>query len=163
MFDIGTMELLVVAVLAVIVVGPRDLPKLLRGVSSIMRQLRSLATEFRAGVDTLAAEVEREIDPFGDLKEEEGLTPGMSPEEITKKIMANREQEADRARKAARAKAEAEHAAAAPAAAASASVSTNTPKKSASTETTETAGSDTVADTDSAAYASYSDAGGADS
>ena len=93
MLDIGAMELFVVAVLALVVVGPKELPKLLRTVGGFMRKARELAAEFRSGVEDLAAEVEREVDPFKDLREEEGLRPGMSPGEITEHILANRESE----------------------------------------------------------------------
>jgi len=93
MFDIGAPELLIVAVLALVVVGPKELPKLLRTVAGFMRKAREMAAEFRSGVEDLAAEVEREIDPFEDLRKEEGLRPGMSAREITDHILANREAE----------------------------------------------------------------------
>lgn len=94
MLDIGAMELFVVAVLALVVVGPKELPKLLRTVGGFMRKVREMAAEFRSGVEDLAAEVEREVDPFSDLRKEEGLRPGMSPEQITEHILANKEREA---------------------------------------------------------------------
>ncbi|TNE63059.1 MAG: twin-arginine translocase subunit TatB [Alphaproteobacteria bacterium] len=93
MFDIGGMELLVVGVLALVVVGPKDLPRLLRTVGGIVRKVREMASEFKAGVETLAAEAEQELDPFSDLRKKEGLRPGMSPEEVTRHIMANRDRE----------------------------------------------------------------------
>ncbi len=94
MFDIGAMELFIVGVLALVVVGPKELPKLLRTIGGLVRKGRELTAEFRDGIETLAAEAEREMDPFDDLRKQEGLRPGMSPEEITEHIMANREQEA---------------------------------------------------------------------
>lgn len=94
MLDIGAMELFVVAVLALVVVGPKELPKLLRTVGGFVRKMREMAAEFRAGVEDLAAEVERNVDPFADLRKEEGLRPGMSPDEVTEHIMAKREKEA---------------------------------------------------------------------
>ncbi|WP_417463443.1 Sec-independent protein translocase protein TatB [Kordiimonas sp.] len=93
MFDIGAMELFVVAVLALVVVGPKELPKLLRTIGGLVRRMRELSAEFRQGVEQLAAEAERETDPFRDLRKKEGLRPGMSPEEITNHIMKNREAE----------------------------------------------------------------------
>ncbi len=96
MFDIGAMELFVVAVLALVVVGPKDLPKLLRSVGGFVRSIREMASEFKEGVSALAAEAERELDPFEDLRREEGLRPGMTPEEITEKIMQNREKEEEK-------------------------------------------------------------------
>ncbi|WP_417461930.1 Sec-independent protein translocase protein TatB [Kordiimonas sp.] len=103
MFDIGAMELFVVAVLALVVVGPKELPKLLRTIGGLVRRMRELSAEFRQGVEQLAAEAERETDPFRDLKDKEGLRPGMSPEEITNHIMKNREaEEAEEAMKVAK-------------------------------------------------------------
>jgi len=92
-FDIGMMEMLVVGVLALVVVGPKELPRLLRTVGGVVRKARELTADFREGVETLAAEAEREMDPFGDLRKAEGLRPGMSPEEVTDHILANRERE----------------------------------------------------------------------
>ena len=91
MFDIGTMELLLVAIIALVVVGPRELPALLKSIGGFVRKIRMMGQEFRSGLDDLAAEVERETDPFSDLRKKEGITPDMTPEEITAKIMANRE------------------------------------------------------------------------
>ncbi|WP_417450254.1 Sec-independent protein translocase protein TatB [Kordiimonas sp.] len=93
MFDIGAMELFVVAVLALVVVGPKELPRLLRTAGGLMRRVRELSAEFRQGVEQLAAEADLDADPFRDLKKKEGLRPGMSPEDITDHIMKNREAE----------------------------------------------------------------------
>ncbi len=90
MLDIGAMELFLVAILALVVVGPKELPALLRGVGGLVNKARELAGEFRAGVKEMADEVERELDPFGDLKGQEGITPDMTPNEITDHIMKNR-------------------------------------------------------------------------
>lgn len=94
MFDIGAMELFLVAVLALVVVGPKELPRLLKTVGGIVRRMRELAAEFKDGVEQLAAEAEEVTDPFADLRKKEGLRPGMSAEEITDHILANRAKEA---------------------------------------------------------------------
>ncbi|MFC3051304.1 Sec-independent protein translocase protein TatB [Kordiimonas pumila] len=93
MFDIGAMEIFIVAALALVVVGPKELPKLLRSIGGIVKKARELTHEFRRSLDDLANEAERELDPFSDLRKKEGLKPGMSPEEVTDHIMANRKQE----------------------------------------------------------------------
>ena len=93
MFDIGMTEMLVVGVLALVVVGPKELPKLLRTIGGLVRRARELTADFREGVESLAAEAEREMDPFHDLRQSEGIRPGMSPEEITDHILSNRERE----------------------------------------------------------------------
>jgi sec-independent protein translocase protein TatB len=94
MFDIGMTEMLVVGILALVVVGPKELPKLLRTMGGFYRKIREMTADFREGVQTLAAEAERELDPFEDLRKSEGLRPGMNAEEITDHILANREHEA---------------------------------------------------------------------
>lgn len=47
MFDIGWSELLVIGVVAIIVVGPKDLPKLMRGIGHYAGKLRRAATDFQ--------------------------------------------------------------------------------------------------------------------
>ncbi|NQV99601.1 MAG: twin-arginine translocase subunit TatB [Rhodospirillales bacterium] len=58
MFDIGWQELFIVAVLAMIVVGPRELPSTLRTVMSYIRKAKSMARDFQNGIDEVAREVE---------------------------------------------------------------------------------------------------------
>lgn len=58
MIDIGWTEMLVIAVLAIVVVGPRDLPRVMRGMARAMAKMRSLAREFQAGMNELAREAE---------------------------------------------------------------------------------------------------------
>jgi len=58
MFDIGWQELFIVAVLAVIVVGPRDLPRVLKTVMHWVRKARGQAREFQSSIDEVAREVE---------------------------------------------------------------------------------------------------------
>ncbi len=65
MFDIGWQEIFIVGVLALIVVGPKDLPRALRTGSQWLRKARSLAREFQGGLN----EVIREAD-LDDLKKQ---------------------------------------------------------------------------------------------
>jgi len=58
MFDIGWQELFVVAILAIIVIGPKDLPRAVRTVMRGIRKLRAMAGEFQAGLDEVAREAE---------------------------------------------------------------------------------------------------------
>jgi sec-independent protein translocase protein TatB len=56
--DIGASELLVIAIVALIVVGPKDLPALLRKLGQMMAKLRGMAAEFRASFDEMARQSE---------------------------------------------------------------------------------------------------------
>jgi len=47
MFDIGATEIIVIAVVAILVVGPRDLPRMLRTVGQYVGKLRGMAREFQ--------------------------------------------------------------------------------------------------------------------
>lgn len=58
MFDIGWPELLVVAVLTLLVVGPKDLPVVLRTVGKYVGQVRALGREFTRTLEDVAKEAE---------------------------------------------------------------------------------------------------------
>lgn len=56
--EIGAAELLVIAAVALIVVGPKDLPMLMRKVGQFMARMRGMAAEFRASFDEMARQAE---------------------------------------------------------------------------------------------------------
>ncbi len=58
MLDIGWTEMAFIAAIALIVIGPKDLPKAMRTVSRWVRKARSLAREFQSGLDDIARETE---------------------------------------------------------------------------------------------------------
>lgn len=55
---LGFQEVVVLAVIALLVVGPRDLPLMLRKLGRFTARLRSMANEFRSGMDELARQAE---------------------------------------------------------------------------------------------------------
>lgn len=58
MFDIGWPELLVIAIVLIVVVGPKDLPPMLRAFGKTTAKLRSMAAEFRGQFDEALREAE---------------------------------------------------------------------------------------------------------
>lgn len=56
--DIGWSEMLVIASLAIIVIGPKDLPKVMRTLGQWMGKARAMAREFQKSFDDLARETE---------------------------------------------------------------------------------------------------------
>ncbi len=56
--EVGGLEYLVIAVVALIVVGPKDLPVMLRKVGQFVGKLRGMAAEFRASFDEMARQSE---------------------------------------------------------------------------------------------------------
>jgi sec-independent protein translocase protein TatB len=60
MFDVAPTELLLVIVVALVVIGPKDLPKAMRFVGKWIGKARGMARHFRAGLDTMMREAELE-------------------------------------------------------------------------------------------------------
>ncbi len=58
MFDIGWSELVVIACVAILVVGPKDLPKMLRTFGKTISQLRRMAGDFQKQFDQALKEAD---------------------------------------------------------------------------------------------------------
>ena len=70
MFDIGWPELSIIALVALFVIGPKDLPKVFRTVGRWISQVRGMAKEFQQSVEEAVREselddVKREIEQLG--------------------------------------------------------------------------------------------------
>ena len=98
MFDFSWSELALIAVVALVVIGPKDLPRVMRTVGLWVGKARAIAREFQSSLDqmireseleemrksverasnvNLAREIERTIDPAGELQK--SLEPPSSP------------------------------------------------------------------------------------
>lgn len=60
MFDIGASELLVIAIVAILVIGPKDLPMALRTAGRWIAKIRRVSGHFRSGLDAMIREAEME-------------------------------------------------------------------------------------------------------
>jgi len=60
MFDIAPTELMLVAIVALVVIGPKDLPKAMRVVGYWVGRARGVARQFRSGFDQMVREAELE-------------------------------------------------------------------------------------------------------
>jgi sec-independent protein translocase protein TatB len=60
MFDIAPTELLLCAIVALVVIGPKDLPKAMRVMGHWVGRVRGVARHFRSGIDTMIREAELE-------------------------------------------------------------------------------------------------------
>ena len=58
MFGIDSPELLVIAIVALVVIGPKELPGMLRSWGKWMAQMRGMAAEFRGHVDEMVRQSE---------------------------------------------------------------------------------------------------------
>ncbi|WP_430446241.1 Sec-independent protein translocase protein TatB [Sphingorhabdus contaminans] len=60
MFDVASSEFLLVILVALLVIGPKDLPKVLRVVGKWVGKARSVAAQFRSGFDEMVRQSELE-------------------------------------------------------------------------------------------------------
>jgi sec-independent protein translocase protein TatB len=60
MFDIAPTEFMLVAVVALVVIGPKDLPKAMRFLGYWIGRARGVARQFRSGFDSMMREAELE-------------------------------------------------------------------------------------------------------
>ena len=58
MFDLSWSHILIVLIVALVVVGPKDLPKLMRMVGSWVAKAKAMANEFRKSFDEMARQSE---------------------------------------------------------------------------------------------------------
>lgn len=58
MFDIGGWEFLLIGILGIIIIGPKELPGAIRTVSMFVRRARGLARDFQSGLEDVAREAE---------------------------------------------------------------------------------------------------------
>lgn len=84
MFDIGWSEILVLVVLAIIVVGPKDLPVMLRNIGRYTAKMRRMAREFQDGISDMAQE--SELKELRDLKKS---LSEVSPAHQVKKLVGD--------------------------------------------------------------------------
>jgi len=99
LFDIGWPELMLIGVVALVVIGPKDLPRALRIAGIWVRKARTLSREFQSSIDQMIREAELEevrddlkkaaefdiekeirstVDPTGELAE--GVKPPLLPD-----------------------------------------------------------------------------------
>jgi sec-independent protein translocase protein TatB len=100
MFDIGWTELAIVALIALLVIGPKELPATMRMIAGWIGKIRGLAREFQSGLDDMMREteldklkeqaqgvmhgdldgmVENTIDPDGKIRDEFDYGAGYEP------------------------------------------------------------------------------------
>jgi sec-independent protein translocase protein TatB len=60
MFDVDASEFLVVVIVAVIAIGPKDLPVALRAAGRFIGKMRRISGHFRSGIETMIREAEME-------------------------------------------------------------------------------------------------------
>ncbi|MDH3661423.1 MAG: Sec-independent protein translocase protein TatB [Alphaproteobacteria bacterium] len=108
MFDIGWSEMAIIMLLALIIIGPKDLPRVARTIGQWVRKGRMLAREFQTSLEDMAKEaelddvkkeiekvgktdlsksIENTIDPKGDLKKAFDISNGATDEDTVGKAL----------------------------------------------------------------------------
>lgn len=107
MFDIAWSELLLIVVLMLVIMGPKDLPKMMNSIGKILAKARGFAREFTGSFNQMAKEAELDdiikkanraqtirpsdivktaLDPDGDI--DEAIGRNSSPKKTPKKKAA---------------------------------------------------------------------------
>ena len=86
-------EMIVIGVIALLVVGPKDLPRLFKGIAGFMRQLRKLTREFQGVVNDMI----RESDLDDLRKEAQDLRSNINPTQDLRDAMRETENEINEA------------------------------------------------------------------
>lgn len=78
MFDIGVTELLVIAVVAIVVVGPKELPRMLRTIGQVVSKAKGMAREFQnqfeeAAQESGITEIQEDIQKLDHITEDMGF------------------------------------------------------------------------------------------
>jgi len=108
LFDIGWSEMAIIMLLALIIIGPKDLPRVARTIGQWVRKGRMLAREFQTSLEDMAKEaelddvkkeiekvggadlkktVENTIDPKGDLKKAFDTSNGKAEDDTVGKVL----------------------------------------------------------------------------
>jgi len=81
MFDIGAAEVMVIAVVAILVIGPKDLPRMLKTIGHYVSKLRSMAREFQHQFEEAARDT-----GLDDVKQSISSVQEFSPSNQAKKV-----------------------------------------------------------------------------
>jgi sec-independent protein translocase protein TatB len=93
MFDFAWSELALIAVVALIVIGPKDLPRVLRTAGIWVRKARAIAREFQGSVEDMMREVEldevkRHVEQATRFNLEEEFTKTVDPQGELRRSLA---------------------------------------------------------------------------
>ncbi len=92
MFDVDLSELAVIAVVALIVIGPKDLPKVLRLMGQMTRKAKNLAGEFQKGIDDMVREAEldemkKKVEAFNQVDFKREVEKAVDPDGAVEKAL----------------------------------------------------------------------------
>ncbi len=93
MFDVGWQELFIIMLVALVVVGPRELPRVLRTITLWARRARQMAREFQDGLEDLAreadiADIKRKLEQEAEtiVDQSRSIDPGRSIDTMARDV-----------------------------------------------------------------------------
>ncbi len=92
MFDIGWTEIAIIVVVGIIVIGPKDLPHVLRLCGQMIGKAKALTREFRGHIDDIIREseldeVKRQIDKIGETDAQGMIENTIDPDHQIREAM----------------------------------------------------------------------------
>lgn len=92
MFDIGWPEMAVVAVIAVIIIGPKDLPRIMRWIGGWVGKARTMTRQFQRSMDDMAreadvADLKKDVDSVKKFNPIQELDNAVDPTGSVKKAL----------------------------------------------------------------------------
>lgn len=87
MFSIGFWEVILILAVAVILVNPRELPKVLRTAGSVIGRIKS----FQEDIRRVARDLDKYVDEYTDKTSEEGKPEKRSEREIESQVASEKE------------------------------------------------------------------------
>ncbi len=82
MFDVGWQELALTAVVALVVLGPKELPGLMRTAGTLVRKARLIAHDFRMNMEDMADEIELDEFEKKARAKAEAIEPPIAPQAV---------------------------------------------------------------------------------
>ena len=93
MFDVGWQELFIIMLVALVVVGPKELPRVLRTITLWARRARQMAREFQDGLEDLAreadiADIKRKLEQEAEtiVDQSRSIDPGRSIDAMARDV-----------------------------------------------------------------------------
>jgi len=92
MFDLGASELLLIVIVAVVVIGPKDLPLAMRTAGRWVAKVRRVSGHFRSGIEAMIREAEmEEMEKKWQAQNEAIMREHPEPEDLQAPVSASAE------------------------------------------------------------------------
>lgn len=96
MFDLGWTEIALIAVVAVVVIGPKELPKVMREIGQWVARARALSRNFMEQLDEMSRDtgldqVRKDVQSIGQIDPKRAMEKTIDPDGVIERQMADLE------------------------------------------------------------------------